>query len=149
MSTNIPDTALQLRSLVTPAQQLELFLDTVDVPSPGPDQVLVRVEAAPINPSDLGLLLAGADLSGAAAAGTAERPVVTVPLPDATMRVMAGRVGIPMAVGNEGAGTVVAAGASAAAQALLGKTVAVAVGAMYSQYRCVDASLCLALPQGT
>jgi NADPH:quinone reductase len=149
MSTNIPDTALQLRSLVTPGQQLELFLDTVDVPSPGPDQVLVRVEAAPINPSDLGLLLAGADLSGAVAAGTAERPVVTAPLPDAAMRAMTGRVGVPMAVGNEGAGTVVATGPTAAAQALLGKTVAVAGGAMYSHYRCVEASLCLELPQGT
>lgn len=149
MSTNIPDTALQLRSLVTPGQQLELYLDTVDVPSPGPDQVLVRIEAAPINPSDLGLLLAGADLSGAVAAGTAERPVVTVPLPDPAMRAMTGRVGIPMAVGNEGSGTVVDTGTTAAAQALLGKTVAVAGGAMYSQYRCVEASLCLELPQGT
>jgi NADPH:quinone reductase-like Zn-dependent oxidoreductase len=149
MSTNVPHTALQLRSLVTPGQQLELFLDTVEVPSPGPDQVLVRVEAAPINPSDLGLLLAGADLSGAVAAGTAERPVVTAPLPDAAMRAMTGRVGVPMAVGNEGAGTVVATGTTAVAQALLGKTVAVAGGPMYSQYRCVDASLCLELPQGT
>jgi NADPH2:quinone reductase len=111
--------------------------------------VLVRVEATPINPSDLGLLLGGADISAATASGPADRPVVTAPLPDAAMRAMAARVGIPMPVGNEGAGTVVAAGSSPAAQKLLGKTVAAAGGAMYAQYRCVDVALCLELPDGT
>jgi NADPH2:quinone reductase len=149
MSQQIPDKALQLRSLVREDRTLELFLDTVEVASPGPGEVLIRVEASPINPSDLGLLLAGADISAAASTGTPDQPVVTAPLPDAAMRAMAGRVGIPMAVGNEGAGTVVAAGSSQPAQALLGKTVAVAGGSMYSQYRCVDASLCLELPDGT
>ena len=149
MPTDIPATAMQLRSLVTANQQVELFLDDVAVPEPGPTEVLVRIEAAPINPSDLGLLLAGADVSAARVSGPPQRPVVTAPLPDAAMRAMAGRVGIPMAVGNEGAGTVVAAGAAAAAQALLGKTVAAAGGAMYAQYRCVDVGLCLELPDGT
>ena len=149
MSAEIPGTTLQLRSLVMADQTVELFLDSVEVPEPGPGEVVVRVEAAPINPSDLGLLLAGADVAAAVSVGSADRPVVTAPLPDAAMRAAAGRVGIPMPVGNEGAGTVVAAGASAAASALLGKTVAVAGGAMYAQYRCVDASLCLPLPAGT
>jgi len=149
MPTDIPATSLQLRSLVTADQTVELFLDAAPVPEPGPTEVLVRIEAAPINPSDLGLLLAGADVSAAAAGGTAERPVVIVPLPDAAMRAMTGRVGIPMAVGNEAAGTVVAAGSSAAAQALVGKKVAAAGGAMYAQYRCVDIALCLELPDGT
>jgi NADPH2:quinone reductase len=149
MPAEIPATTLQLRSLVKSDQTVELFLDTVDVPEPGPSEVVVRVEASPINPSDLGLLLAGADVTAAVAGGSADRPVVTAPLPDAAMRAVAGRVGIPMPVGNEGAGTVVAAGASAAAAALLGKTVAAAGGAMYAQYRCVDASLCLELPEGT
>jgi NADPH:quinone reductase len=149
MSAPVPATALQLRSLVTPDQTVELSLATTVVPEPGPTEVLVRVDAAPINPSDLGLLLAGADLSAAAVSGPAERPVVTAPLPDAAMRAMAGRVGIPMPVGNEGAGTVVAAGSSPVAQALLGKTVAAAGGAMYAQYRCADVSLCLELPEGT
>ena len=149
MPAEIPATALQLRSLVRADQTLELFLDTVEVPAPGPGEVVVRVEASPINPSDLGLLLAGADVTAAVVGGSADRPVVTAPLPDAAMRAVAGRVGIPMPVGNEGAGTVVAAGASAAAAALLGKTVAAAGGAMYAQYRCVDASLCLELPEGT
>ena len=149
MPTQIPATALQLRSLVRADQMVEMFLETVDVPQPGPGDVIVRVEAAPINPSDLGLLLAGADVTAAVAGGSASRPVVTAPLPDGAMRAMGARVGIPMPVGNEGAGTVVAAGASAAAGALLGKTVAVAGGGMYAQYRCVDASLCLELPEGT
>jgi NADPH:quinone reductase len=149
MLTEIPAAALQLRSLVKADQTVELFLETVEVPEPGPGEVLVRIEASPINPSDLGLLLAGADVTAAVVAGTAERPVVTAPLPDAAMRAMGGRVGIPMPVGNEGAGTVVAAGSSAAAGALAGKTVAVAGGGMYAQYRCLDASLCLELPEGT
>jgi NADPH:quinone reductase-like Zn-dependent oxidoreductase len=148
MLTEIPAAALQLRSLVRADQTVELFLETVEVPEPGPGEVVVRVEAAPVNPSDLGLLLAGADVAAAVSGGTAGRPVVTAPLPDAAMRAMGGRVGIPMPVGNEGAGTVVAAGSSAAAGALLGKTVAVAGGGMYAQYRCVDASLCLELPEG-
>ncbi len=149
MSTPIPDTALQLQSLVTPDQTVRLFLQAVDVPAPGPSEVLVRVEAAPVNPSDLGLLLAGADASTAVPSGTADRPVITMPLPERAMRALKARVGTAMPVGNEGAGTVVAAGSSDAARALLGKTVAAAGGAMYTQYRCVDAALCLALPEGT
>ena len=149
MTTEISATALQLRSLVTADQTVQLFLETVEVPAPGPGEVLVRVEAAPINPSDLGLLLAGADASAAVSSGPPDRPVVTAPLPDAAMRAMRARVGIAMPVGNEGAGTVVAAGSSAAASALVGKTVAMAGGAMYAQYRCVDAAFCLELPVGT
>jgi len=149
MPAQIPATALQLQSLVRADQVVELFLATVEVPEPGPDEVIIRVGAAPINPSDLGLLLAGADLDAAVFAGSADRPVVTAPLPEAAMRAMKGRVGVPMPVGNEGAGTVAAAGSAAAASALLGKTVAAAGGGMYSEYRCVPASLCLELPDGT
>jgi NADPH:quinone reductase-like Zn-dependent oxidoreductase len=149
MPTQIPATALQLQSLVKDDQTVELSLATVEVPEPGPGEVCVRVEASPINPSDLGLLLAGADVTAAVSSGPADRPVVTAPLPDAAMRAMQARVGIPMPVGNEGAGTVVAAGSSAAAGGLLGKRVAMAGGGMYAQYRCVDVSLCLELPEGT
>lgn len=148
MSPDVPSRALQLRSLVTEAGTVELSLEEVDVPEPREAQVLVRVEAAPINPSDLGLLLAGADLQAATAAGTSERPLVTAPLPPGAARAATPRLGTSMPVGNEGAGTVVAAGDSDAAQALLGKVVAVAGGAMYSQYRAVDAAGCLVLPEG-
>jgi NADPH:quinone reductase len=149
MASATPNEALQLRSVVRADHRVELFLETVDVPEPGPSEVLIRVEAAPINPSDLGLLFGGADMGAAMSEGTSDRPVVTAPIPDAAMRAMDARVGILMPVGNEGAGTVVVAGSSAVAQALLGKTVAVAGGAMYTQYRCVKASACLELPDGT
>jgi NADPH2:quinone reductase len=145
----IPDTAVQLRSLVTSDGTITLSLEDVEVPRPGTHEVLIRVEASPINPSDLGLLFAGADMAGATVGGRPDRPVVTASLPPAAVRAMAGRHDMSMPVGNEGAGTVVAAGSSPAAQALLGRTVAVAGGAMYSQYRCVDASACLVLPEGT
>jgi NADPH:quinone reductase len=148
MPAEIPAEALQLRSLVRADQTLELSVDTVPVPEPGANEVLIRIEAAPVNPSDLGLLLAGADVTAAASVGTPDRPVVTAPIPDAAMRGLTARVGDPMPVGNEGAGTVVAAGASDAAQRLLGRKVAAAGGAMYAQYRAVDPAFCLELPPG-
>ena len=108
----------------------------------------MQIEAAPINPSDLGLLLAGADVASAVVEGTSDRPVVTAPLADGALRALAARVGKSLPVGNEGAGTVVAAGPSPDAQSILGRTVAVAGGSMYSQYRAVSASTCLVLPTG-
>jgi NADPH:quinone reductase len=141
-------TGLQLRSLVKSSGDLELSLTHVPTPTPAANEVLVRIEAAPINPSDLGLLFAGADLSQASQRGTQDHPVVAARVPDAMLKGMAARFDQSMPVGNEGAGVVVEAGSSAAAQALLGKTVAVLGGAMYSQYRCVAVEQCLALPAG-
>ncbi|HEY2213729.1 MAG TPA: zinc-binding dehydrogenase [Acidimicrobiales bacterium] len=149
MTDPLPKSSLQLRSLVTESGQLELSLADVPVPTVASAEVLVRVEAAPINPSDLGLLLAGADVASAVIGGTSERPVVIAPLADGALRSLSARVGKSLAVGNEGAGTVVAAGPSPEAQALVGQTVAVAGGSMYSQYRVVNASSCLLLPPGT
>ncbi|MDT5267389.1 MAG: NADPH:quinone reductase, partial [Mycobacterium sp.] len=134
-------------SLVTSQGTLELSLHEVPVPTPAANEVLVRVEASPINPSDLGLLIAGADMTKATAAGTPERPIVTASLGKGALGALSARVGKSLAVGNEGAGTVVAAGSSPAAQALLGRTVGIAGGGMYSQYRAVDASACLVLPE--
>ena len=142
-------TGQQLRSLVTADGILELSLATVEVPAPGPDEVLIRVEAAPLNPSDLGLLLAGADLSTAGASGTPERPVITAEVPGPALRAAAGRLGQSLPVGNEGAGTVIEAGSSKRARSLAGRTVAAAGGGMYAQYRIVRASQCLELPEGT
>jgi NADPH:quinone reductase len=149
MTADLPDRALELRSLVTSHGTLELSLHDVPVPSPAGNEVLVRVEASPINPSDLGVLIAGADMSGATVAGTPERPVVTATLSAAALEGLSARVDKPLPVGNEGAGTVVAAGPSSAAQALVGKSVGIAGGGMYAQYRAVDASACLVLPEGT
>src|SRR5690349_11578116 len=126
---------LQLRSLIKNSGELELSLVQTAVDEPAADEVVVRIEAAPLNPSDLGLLVGLADLNTAKAAGTASAPMVTARVPDNLMRGMAGRVDQSMPVGNEGAGVVVKAGESKEAQALMGKTVAVLGGAMYSQYR--------------
>jgi NADPH2:quinone reductase len=119
------------------------------VPDPSPDEVLVRIEASPLNPSDLGLLFGAADLTTATYSGTAARPVVTATIPPERMRDVAGRLDQSMPVGNEAAGVVVAAGESDKARALLGKTVAIVGGAMYSQYRSIKAEQCLVLPEGT
>jgi len=137
---------LELRTLVREDGLLELSLAEVPIPEPGPDEIVVRVEASPINPSDLGLLLGPADLSTLKASGTAERPVVTAALSPAAMKALAARVGESLPVGNEGAGVVVKAGASPEAQALMGRTVAMIGGAMYAQYRRVRAADVLPLP---
>src|SRR6202790_558013 len=141
-------TGLQLRSLIKKSGELELSLAEVAIPEPGADEVVVRVEASPINPSDLGLLFGPADMRTAKASGTKEAPVVTAKVPEAAMQAMAGRLDESMPVGNEGAGVVVKTGSSDAAKALMGKTVAMIGGAMYAQYRCLKASDCLPLPAG-
>src|SRR2546427_4301696 len=142
-------TGLQLRSTVKKEGVLELSLASIATPEPKPEEVIVRMGAAPINPSDQGLLFGGADMSTAKASGTADQPVVTASIPPAALKAVAGRVGQSLPVGNEGAGVVVQAGASPAAQALMGKTVAILGGAMYTQYRCIKAVQCLVLPPGT
>ncbi len=149
MTESTAGTALQLRSLIKSSGELELSLASVPIPEPGTDEVVVRIEASPMNPSDLGLLFGAADLSSAKVSGTRERPVITASVPEKAMKGMAGRLDQSMPVGNEGAGVVVKAGTSAAAQALLGKTVAILGGAMYAQYRAIKAGQCLVLPPGT
>lgn len=140
---------LQLRSTVKPEGILELSLEQVPTPAPKPEEVVVRVDATPINPSDLGLLLAAADLSTFKRGGSAERPVTTASIAPEVMRAMNARLGQSLPVGNEGAGVVVAAGNAPAAQALLGKTVSAIGGAMYSQFRVLHVGQCQALPEGT
>jgi NADPH:quinone reductase len=148
-SPSLPTHGLQLRTLITKASKLELSLQQVAIPALKDDEVLIRVEASPINPSDIGLLFGAADMSTATQSGTAELPVVSATVPEAFMKGMAGRLDDSMPAGNEGAGTVVGAGSSPAAQALMGKMVAVLGGAMYSQYRAIAASQCLVMPAGT
>jgi len=140
---------LQLRSLIKSSGELEISLLTVTTPEPTADEVVVRVEATPINPSDLGLLTGAADMTTANASGTSEHPVITAKVPEAGMKAMASRLDESMAVGNEGAGVVIKTGASDAAKALMGRTVAMIGGAMYTQYRCLKVNECLPLPAGT
>jgi NADPH:quinone reductase-like Zn-dependent oxidoreductase len=141
-------TGLQLRSLIRKNGELEISLVNVPVAEPSADEVVVRIEAAPINPSDLALLIGAADMTTAQASGTKDAPVITAKVPEAAMRAMAGRLDESMPVGNEGAGVVVRTGSSEAAKALMGKTVAIIGGAMFAQYRTMRASDCLVLPDG-
>ena len=142
-------TARQLRSLVTEDAVLRLSIEETEIPDPAPHEVLVRVEATPINPSDLGLLFGVADMTTARFSGSADAPVVEADVPENGMRMMAGRIGQSLPVGNEGAGVVVAAGDSPEAQALLGKTVGMFGGELYAEYRCLPAAMCLPLKEGT
>ncbi|MDE2968063.1 MAG: zinc-binding dehydrogenase [Chloroflexota bacterium] len=139
----------QIRSTVTSDGQLILSLEDVEVPSPGPDEVVVRVEASPINPSDLGLLIGPADMAQAQVSGTPDNPVVSAPIPPALLPSQSDRFDMSLPAGNEGAGVVVEAGSGAAAQALLGKTVAAIAREMYAQYRLVKVGQCLVLHEGT
>src|ERR1700741_1247581 len=122
---------LQLRSLVKKSCELELSLVNIPTPEPADDEIVVRVEASPINPSDLGLLIGPADMSTAKVSGTKEQPVVTAKVPDAALKAMAARLDESMPVGNEGAGVVIKTGSSDAAKALMGKAVSTIGGRIY------------------
>lgn len=137
-------------STVTREPAIEIALVEGVVPSPAADEVLIRVEAAPINPSDLGVMLAAADPDRARPGGTAERPLAKLPISDGALAALRERVDDPLPLGNEGAGTVIEAGAEEASQALVGRVVAVADGGsgMYSQLRLAKADACLPLPEG-
>lgn len=139
-------TGLELRSKVTADGELQLTLEDVTIPAPGPDEIVVQVQAAPINPSDLWLLLGPADLGAMRTGGTPDRPTLTAPIPPQRMPTMKARLDESMAVGNEGAGLVVRAGENA--QALLGKTVGMIGGAMFAQYRKIGAREVMPLPAG-
>ena len=128
MPTAIPSTALQMQSCIHANATLELSLAEVPVPEPGENEVVVRMEAAPINPSDMGMLFGPADMNTARASGSDARPVVNAEVPERLMKSVEARVDQALPCGNEGAGVVIAAGASEAAQALLGRTVAMLGG---------------------
>jgi len=140
-------TGLELRSRISKSGVLEISLQQAPVPEPLADEIIVRVEATPVNPSDIGLLLGPASLEAAEFRNTAAGPVVRVPVPSAALSAIAARLDVSLPVGNEGAGTVVRAGAGAAE--LLGKQVAVFGGAVWAQYRRAKAAECLVLPEGT
>ena len=137
----------QMQSCVHENGTVECTLVEVDLSEPGPDEVMVEIEAAPINPSDLGLMFGAADLSTVRTAERDGQPAVLLDVPDAAMRAMTPRVGHWMAVGNEGSGRVIAAGESDAAQALMGQRVGMFGGEMYAGHRCLPASQCMAFPE--
>ncbi|UGA54408.1 zinc-binding dehydrogenase [Vibrio sp. VB16] len=143
------DTNIQLISTITEDNKLTIALQNIDMPQPSADEVVIRIEAAPLNPSDLGVMFTAADMTTATQSGTQKNPIITANFPAQFMSSFKSRVGKATPVGNEGAGTVVAAGSSSAAQALMGKTVAVIGGGTYRQYICANVQSCLELKEGT
>ena len=143
------DKNIQLVSTISDDNKLTLSLQDIEMPQPGADEVVVRIEAAPLNPSDFGVMFSAADMSTAVQSGTEQDPIVTADVPAKFMPALKTRVNKDTPVGNEGAGTVVAAGSSPAAQALMGKMVAVIGGGTYRQYHCVNVKSCLELKEGT
>ena len=138
----------EIRSEITSEGKLNLSIVTTDVPTPGDDEVLIKVEASPINPSDLGLLISfAADLDSISSQGSGDDTVTTMGIHPGLMQSMKPRIDKSMKVGNEGGGVIVDAGKNA--KNLIGKTVGVAGGAMYSQYRCLPAMSCLVMNEGT
>lgn len=138
--------SLELRSTITAEDGLRLQLVPVRLEEPGAGQLLVRVEAAPINPSDLGLLFGPADMATLAAAGTADAPVLTARIPEAALPGVAARLGAALPVGNEGAGTVIAAAEEL--RHLIGRRVAMIGGGMYARLRLIGVEQCIVLPEG-
>lgn len=147
--TDLPTTNTVMLTLVKPEGQLEVYFERRPMPEPKPHEVLVKVLATPINPSDLGLLFGGADMATARAGERDGLPMITADVPPAGMRAMGGRIGDALAIGNEGCGVVVKAGDSPEAQALVGKTVALLGGEMYAEYRCLPVQMTMPLPDGT
>ncbi len=138
----------EIRSKATSDGNIELSIAKVEKPVPGDDEVLIEVQASPINPSDLGLLLSfAADVQNINVTGSGDDTVATMPVHPALMGSLKPRLDESMPVGNEGAGVIIDAGINA--KDLIGKTVGLAGGAMYSQYRCVPAASCLVMDEGT
>ena len=138
----------EIRSMVTSEGNIEISIANVDMPIPGDDEVLIEVHAAPINPSDLGLLLSfAADLSTINVSGSGDETITSMKIHPALMGAMKPRIDQSMPVGNEGSGVVVDAGTNA--KEFIGTAVGLAGGSMYSQYRCVPAANCLVMEEGT
>jgi len=147
--SDLPATNRTMLTEVKPEGVLELYLADLPMPAPKDHEVVVKVQATPINPSDLGLMVGAADVTSARAIERDGLPGIAMNVPEAGMRFMAGRIGQALPIGNEGCGVVVAAGAAPEAQALMGKTVALIGGEIYAQYRCLAAQMCMPLPDGT
>lgn len=140
----VPTTCRELRSTVTEDGDATLVVAECELPAPGPDQVVVRIEAAPINPSDLALLFAMGNIQRAEATDGGFR----IPLSRGALAANRARVGTPVPAGNEGGGTVVAAGSSPEAQALIGRVVGFVSGNSYAEYRTMHRQSCIPMGEG-
>jgi len=143
----MPSTTLEIRSRISREGELKLWLEEVPLPRPRPNEFVVRVEAAPLNPSDQILMLGSVDLTSLRASGTVNRPIIEGRVPPERLAVMSGRLDRALSVGNEGAGTVIAAGSEATS--LIGRVVAIrATTGSYAKHQIVEAADCLVLPEG-
>ena len=141
-------TSKEIRSTVTSEGNIEISIATVEKPTPSENEVLIKVEASPINPSDLGLLITfAANLDSLSVSGSGDDKVAKMKIHEGLMKTMTPRIDQSMKVGNEGGGVIEDAGTNA--KELIGKTVGVAGGAMYSHYRCVPATSCLVMDDNT
>jgi NADPH:quinone reductase len=147
--SDLPGTFATMLTRVSADGQLDVFFEKRPMPVPKDHEVIVKILATPINPSDLGLLFGAADMSTAKASEQNGMPALTAQVPETGLRAMQGRIGEALPIGNEGCGLVVSAGQSPEAQALLGKTVALIGGEIYAEYRCLAAQMCMVLPDGT
>lgn len=145
--TELPN-AKQLFTTLTGDGELVLSIEPDPVEAPADDEVIVRMEAVPINPSDLGLLLAPADMSTLRRDTVEGHPALVADVTPQMARAFAGRTGKKLPAGNEGAGTVVAAGSSEAAQSLMGRTVSLVSGRLYRTHARARAADVMPLPEG-
>lgn len=136
----------ELRSTVNKDGVLTLSLAEIVLDDPASDEIIVRIEAAPINPSDLGLLLGPADATSVRKDASDGIPQLRLDIPPARMGGMAGRINQSLPVGNEGAGTVIAAGDQA--KDWIGRRVGVIGGGMYADLRKIRTRDALPLPEG-
>ncbi len=135
----------QLKSKISADGLLTISIDEEEIPEPKDGEVLIKVQATPINPSDLGLLVGPADITSINEIEKGKK--VEMRVPENLIRSVSARFDQNLPVGNEGAGLVESAGKGA--EDLIGKTVGLAGGAMYSEYRCVSANNCLVMNEGT
>lgn len=137
----MPTSGKQLFTTLAADGTLTVEIEEVSVPDPTGNQVLVKMEAAPINPSDLAILTGAADLENA----VYSNGKFAATMPEPFNKASKARHGQKLPAGNEGAGTVVAAGDGAMAQGLVGQRVACVPGNAYSQYVLADAMMCMPL----
>ena len=141
-------TSKEMRSMVTKEGYMEISIIETQIPKPKGNEVLIKIEAAPINPSDLGRLLSyAADLSDISTMEGSQPTQIKIKLKEKLMSPLKPRLDQSLSLGNEGAGVVVDAGSEA--KEMIGKTVGLAGGGMYCQYRCMPANNCLLMDDQT
>lgn len=139
-------TGREMRSTIDEDGILTLSLENVTIGNPGDDEIIVRVEAAPINPSDLGLLLGPANIASLASTGAGDKATLIFNIPKDGLAGVHGRRGQSLSIGNEGAGTVITTGKNATE--LKGKRVGMIGGGMYADYRRIGVQNVIPLPEG-